>query len=107
MNKKSLLIRLYILLFTVSISTTVIPCGIVQSLGLFGEMKFSTVKQEKNLTEAIKKHIPIKVRKEKGIPIINIWLEIWICIISLIFIVYNLRLPRKDTIVTLKVRMNN
>ena len=43
----------------------------------------------------------------KGINIYNIWFEVLICVICMIYIQYIFRLPREDTIITFKVRMDN
>ena len=43
----------------------------------------------------------------KGINIYNIWFEVLICVICMIYIQYMFRLPREDTIITFKVRMDN
>ena len=37
-EKKQWLIRLFIILFSVSVSVAVLPCGIINTCGLFGEM---------------------------------------------------------------------
>ncbi len=108
MNKKQrFLLRLFILHFTVSVSVTVIPCNSTNIIGLFGEIKSSTVTENNQFHEALEKQIYMKSRKNKGINIINIWYELWCSIVCMIFIKYLSRLPRGDTIITLKVRMNN
>ena len=43
----------------------------------------------------------------KGINIYNILFEVLICVICMIYIQYMFRLPREDTIITFKVRMDN
>lgn len=106
MNKK-IFTKLFILLFGLSISIAVIPCGLVNSYGLFGEVNSSVVTQTKQAgTEEVsvlsEKHSSIR-----GECIYNIWLEIAVIIICFILISYMLRLPRGETIVTLKVRMDN
>jgi hypothetical protein len=106
-NKKQWLIRLLILLFTVSVSTTAIPCGIINIIGLFGEVKSSTVTEDKETEKANVRWVFVKRQQTKGETIYNIWYEVWVCIICMIFIFYVFRLPREDTIVTLKVRMDN
>ena len=107
MNKQKLVVRLFIFLFSVSISVTVLPCGIINTHGLFGEItssvdtddKDSSTNQEYNLFET-KKQL-------KEINIYNIWFKIWTFIILVKYAQYLFRLPREDTIVSLKVRMNN
>lgn len=105
-NKK-IFTKLFILLFGLSISITVIPCGLINSYGLFGEVNSSVVTQTKQAgTEEVsvlsEKHSSIR-----GECIYNIWLEIAIVILCLIFMIYMFRLPQGETIVTLKVRMDN
>jgi hypothetical protein len=106
-NKKQWFIRLLILLFTVSVSTTVIPCGIINTIGLFGEVKSSVVTEDKETEKANVSQRFVKRQQAKGENIYNIWYEVWVCIICMILIFYMLRLPRGDTIVTLKVRMDD
>jgi hypothetical protein len=106
-NKKQWLIRLLILLFTVSVSMTVISCGIINTIGLFGEVKSSIVTEDKETEKANVRQVFVKRQQTKGKNIYNIWYEVWVCIICMIFVFYMLRLPREDTIVTLKVRMDN
>ena len=47
-NKKRWLLRLFILLFSVSVSATVLPSGIVNVYGLFGEITSSAVTEDKD-----------------------------------------------------------
>ena len=108
MNHKSpVFLRWFILLFTVSVSVTVIPCSSINTLGLFGEVKSSTVKENNCFREESKKQVYANPYKYKGTNIINIWYELWCIIVYMIFILYTNKLPRGDTIITLKVRMNN
>lgn len=108
MNKEcQFFTRVFILLFTVSVSVAIIPCSSVYTLGVFGEVKSSTVTEENNYLQELKKQICMKVRKYKGINFFNIWYELRCSIICMIFAVYIGKLPRGDTIVTLKIRMDN
>lgn len=108
MNKSHpFLMHLFILSFTVSVSVTAIPCNGINIIGLFGEIKSSTVTEDNQLHEALEKQAYIKSHKYKGINIINIWYELWCSIVCMIFIKYLSRLPRGDTIITFKVRMDN
>ena len=108
MNYKSpVFLRWFIFLFTVSISVTVIPCCSIYALGLFGEVKSSTVTEDDNFLEESEKQIYANPHKYKGTNIINIWYELWCIIVYMIFIMYKDKLPRGDTIVTLKVRVDN
>ena len=101
-------IPLFFLLFTISVSFTIIPCGIINSYGLFGEVVHSVMSEDKGqeIADIESKH-QVKRRKVKGVNIINIWFEVLIAMICIIFFEYIIRLPRGDTIVTLKVRMDH
>ena len=47
-NKKHWIIHLFIMLFTISISVAIVPCGVVNVYGALGEVYSSvTVKPEK------------------------------------------------------------
>ena len=106
-NKRQFFMRLFILLFTVSVSVTTLPCSSVYTLGLFGEVKSSAVTEDDEFLEELEKQVYTKTCKYKGINIINIWYELWCSIICMAFAVYIGRFPREDTIVALKVRMDN
>lgn len=109
MNKrKKWIVRLFLVFFTLSISVTVIPCGIVNVHGLFGEIKSSVITEDKEqIIEKIASKQLRNVRKVKGTNIFNIWFELLPLLICLCLIEYMLKLPREDTIITLKVRMDN
>ena len=106
-NKKSWLLRLFILLFSVSVSATVLPSGIVNVYGLFGEITSSTETEDKDSEIACERQIYELSKQVKRSNIYNSWFEVGICIICMIFIAYMIRLPRGDTIVSLKVRMDD
>lgn len=97
MNHKSkLLFRLAIVLFTVSISTAVIPSGLINAYGLFGEVKSSTVtEQNRKNTEEITSTFE-KSNTVKGINIYNVWFWLVTIIIFLIFTSYMIRLAERD-----------
>jgi hypothetical protein len=109
MNKRNyLVVRLFIVFFTISVSVAVLPCGIINVYGLFGEKITSTVVVDKE-QEAIniKSTDHKKVQTAKGENIFNLWFEILIAVICISFCANLVKLPRGDTIVTLKVRMDN
>lgn len=106
-NKKNLLIKLFILLFGLSVSMTVIPCGMVNTYGLFGEMQSITVTEADRAGREEISTVSKKCHNFKGVNIYNIWFEIAAVIICLIFTLYMFRLPREETIITLKVRLDN
>jgi hypothetical protein len=100
--------RLFLVLFTISVSVAVLPCGIINVRGLFGEEIISTVVEDKEQEVVnIKSINHKKVQTAKGENIINRWFEILIAIICISFCANLVKLPRGDTIVTLKVRMDN
>lgn len=107
-KKKDWMLRLFLALFTLSVSVTVIPCGIVNVHGLFGEITSSIVTEdEARIVENTASRQMQKLRKAQGINIFNIWFELLTVVICICFMVYMIRLPRGDTIITLKVRMDN
>jgi CO dehydrogenase/acetyl-CoA synthase beta subunit len=106
-NKKRWLLRLFIFLFSASVSVAVLPIGIVNAYGLFGEVTSSFVTEDKD-SEIVNERQIYELKKQvKGINIYNIWFEVWVCIMCMIFVAYMVRLPRGDTIVSLKVRMDD
>ena len=108
MDKKNFMLRLFIVLYTISVSTTIMPCGIVNIHGLFGELKSSVVAEESRpLVEETEKQVLAKENRVKGTNIFNAGLYIVIIILCLIFRLYAKSLPPENTIVTFKVRMNN
>ena len=105
--KNPLFLRWFIFLFTVSVSVTMIPGSSIYVLGLFGEIKSSTVTEDNDFEQESKRQVYTNPQKYKGTNIINIWYELWCIIVYMIFIMYKDKLPRGDTIVTLRVRMDN
>ena len=106
-NKSQIILHWFILLFTVSVSVTAIPGCVDLVLGLFGEVKSSTITEDDNFLEESAQQSRIDFHKHRGINIINIWYELLYGIIFMIFIMYKDKLPREDTIVTLKIRMDD
>ena len=106
-DKKLWLIRLFIILFSISISVAILPCGIINAHGLFGELTSQAVAEDEDSSRYQESRVFENRKHIKGTNIYNIWFETWICIICMVFIQYMFRLPREDTIITLKVRMDN
>ncbi len=106
-KRKNWLLRLHILLFTWSVAVTVIPSGSVNVQGLFGELKSSMVTESSVISENLAVKQMRKVQKVKGVNVLNVWFELMILVICISFFTYMIRLPRGDTIVTRKVRMDN
>ncbi|WOO37817.1 hypothetical protein R2R35_04775 [Anaerocolumna sp. AGMB13020] len=104
-KRKSLLMRLFIVFFTVSITATVIPSGIVISQGLFGEVKCvvvdkSELGKEQHLLQA-------KHKAKATVQAFNIWLLIIIAILVLSFKIHSEKAPPHQTLVSARVRMDN
>ena len=106
-ENKKWLIRLFIILFSASVSWAVLPCGIINTHGLFGEITSSTIINDEDNSSFQESRVFENRKQIKGINIYNIWFDVWICVICMIFIQYRFRLPRENTIITLKVRMDN
>jgi len=107
-KKKYWVIRLFFVLFTMSVSAAILPCGIINAHGLFGEVITSTVAEDKEQENVNIKSVDNKKEQvARGINIFNIWFVILIAIVCISFYANLTKLPRVDTIVTLKVRMDN
>lgn len=107
-KKKYWIIRLFFVLFTMSVSVAILPCGIINVHGLFGEVTTYVVVEDKEQEiVSIKDVDNIKVQTVKGINILNIWFELLIIVVCISFCANLIKLPRGDTIVTLKVRMDD
>ena len=100
------ILRLFILLFSISVSVAIVPCGVVNIYGALGEVYSSTTIEAENETQLVKAEV-YKARKEKGINVYNVWFILCVIVLWIAFVEYSIRLPRGDTIVTLKVRMDN
>ena len=107
-KKKYWIIGLFFVLFTMSVSVAILPCGIINVHGLFGEVTTYVVVEDKEQEiVSIKDVDNIKVQTVKGINILNIWFELLIIVVCISFCANLIKLPRGDTIVTLKVRMDD
>lgn len=100
------ILRLFILLFSISVSVAIVPCGVVNIYGALGEVYSSVTIEAEKETQLVKEEVS-KARKEKGISIYNVWFLLGVIVLYIAFIEYIIRLPRGDTIVTLKVRMDH
>lgn len=105
-RKNHWMMRLFILSFSISISVAIVPCGVVNVYGVLGEIYSSVAIETENETLQVKTEV-FKARKEKGINIFNIWCILWVMVVYISYVEYVIHLPRGDTIVTLKVRMDN
>lgn len=106
-KRQNLLIRIGIFLFTAAVSAAVLPCGITNAHGLFGENTFSVVADSVDSENINKKSRKTAYRKRKGINVYNLWHKLRVCILCAAFLKYVRKLPRKATVITLKDRMNN
>ncbi len=75
--------------------------------GLFGEITTYTIVEDKEQEVVDNKFSEEKTQTVKGKNIFNLWFEILIIVICISFCSNLIKLPRGDTIVTLKVRMDN
>lgn len=100
------MLRLCILLFSISMSVAIVPCGVVNVYGTLGEVYSSVIIEAEKETQLVKEEAS-KARKEKGINVYNVWFILCVTVLYISFIEYLIRLPRGDTIVSLKVRMDN
>ena len=107
-KKKYWIFRLFFVLFTMSVSVAILPCGIINVHGLFGEVTtYVVVEDIEQEIVSIKDVDNIKGQTVKGINILNIWFELLIIVVCISFCANLIKLPRGDTIVTLKVRMDD
>lgn len=79
----------------------------VPSYGLFGELKTLIVANEnKEETAEVSSKVTVQ-KKQKGKNIFNLWFYYLVLIICLRLLAHRIKLPKADTIVAEKVRMNN
>lgn len=105
-SKKKFLVRLFLLLFTVSISTSVLPGAMVQARGLFGEVTASAAQEQEQVAEHSYRQ-QIRPQQSKGCNIYNLWFLLSVGVVWICRRAHLCKLPREDTIIGLKVRMNN
>ena len=76
-KKKYWIIRLFFVLFTISVSVAILPCGIINVHGLFGDVtKYVVVEDKEQEIVSIEDVDHKKVQTVKGINILNIWLSL-------------------------------
>lgn len=109
MEKKDIryLWQLLCLLFIISVTVPALPAGSICSYGMFGEIASSTVVEE--ATEEISLlSSRITVRNlRKGNHIYNPWLLLRIVVICIGLLACVYRLPKGDTLVARKIRMDD
>lgn len=108
MKKFNWVLRLFLVLFSVSVSFTILPCEVVYARGLFGEITAIVVVQDVEQETTENRNVQQeKVHKAKGLNIFNPWFERLIAVEIIVFDEQVRKLPREDTIVALSVRMDN
>ncbi len=107
-EKKELrLWQLLLLLFTLSAAAPSLPHDCITSYGLFGEVKSSVLTEAADTgASLISSRITVR-ESQKGIRVFNIWFNLWAAVVCLRFLQSVRKLPRSDTIVAKKVRMND
>ena len=125
-DTKYCIFRWFLFLFLIAVSTAVMPCVAVNSIGLFGEVKASVVtcEEKEEAAEVAAKRYKhdargirqMSVRTQRlsslleginGTNILSIWFVLFFAVLCFYYVQYRYRLPKEDTIVTLKVRMDN
>lgn len=100
-------IRLFLLLFVLYVTVPMISCIYVPSYGLFGELKpFVVVIENKEEIFEVSSWINVQ-SKQINKNIFNLWLYFLVFITCLRLLAHSIKLPKADTIVAKKVRMNN
>lgn len=99
---------LLFLLFGILLSLQAVPSGGIISHGLFGEAEaVSFVQEEKEETAVLSQAIREIQKAVKGLMVFCSYLLLVILVICLQFTVYQYRLPKVETMVTRKVRMDH
>lgn len=110
MNRKNKTIfNLFIILFATFISVPACSSTIISSYGILGEVKSILVCENMVQTEE-QEHKVYKYNNIESIKIIqvfNIWLLILAIVLSKKYAIFFLRLPVKETLVSMRVRMDN
>ena len=106
-RKENFLLRLFLIFFTVSVSAAVIPCGIVTAYGLFGEAGTSVVTDEGSVDAEEVSPVVKSVRAARQARLYPVWLVADVLILCRIHPARGMRLSGRDTLVALKVRIND
>ena len=79
----------------------------MSSYGLFGELKtLIVINENKEETAEVSSKVTVQ-KKQKGKNIFNLWFYFLVLITCLRLLAHRIKLPKADTIVAKKVRMNN
>ncbi len=107
MKKNSYCLMRLFLLFALLVIVPINSYICIPSYGMFGELK-TVVAADENKEEIAEVSSKVTVqKKQKGKNILNLWLTILIYIVCLRLLVHSIKLPKNETIVAKKVRMNN
>ncbi len=106
-KKNSYCLMRLLLLFALFATIPINSYTYMPSYGLFGELKALIVANEnkEEITEVSSK-VTIQ-KKQKGKNIFNLWFYFLVFITCLRLLAHRIKLPKTDTIVAQKVRMNN
>lgn len=96
-----------LLLFALFVTIPITSYTYVRGYGLFGELKTLIVVNENKEEIAEVSPKAVVKKKQKGKHILNLWLLILAYIVCLRLLAHSIKLPKTDTIVGKKVRMNN
>lgn len=106
-RKNSYCLMRLLLLFALFATIPINSYTYVPSYGLFGELKTLIVANE-NTEEIAEVSSKVTVqKKQKGKTIFNLWLYFLVFVSCLRLLAHSIKLPKADTIVAKKVRMNN
>lgn len=99
---------LLFLLFGILLSLSVVPSGGIVSHGLFGEAEaVSFVQEEKAETAVLSQAVRVVQKDARGFKTFCSYLLLIILVLCLQFAAYQYRLPKMETMITRKVRMDN
>lgn len=106
-KEKRYFLQLFILLFIIFAAVPTLSTGWINSYGLFGEVKSSIFLRE-TLEEFSEISSKMNARETvKGINVWNKWLLLWMAVVCLILTICIYLLPKENTIVAKKVRMDD
>lgn len=106
-RKNSYCLMRLLLLFALFAAIPISSYTYVSSYGLFGELKTLIVANENKEEIAEVSSKATVQKKQKGKNIFNLWIYFLVWITCLRLLAHSIKLPRADTIVAKKVRMNN
>lgn len=106
-RKNSYCLMRLLLLFALFATIPINAYTYMSSYGLFGELKtLIVINEKKEETAEVSSKVTVQ-KKQKGKNIFNLWFYYLVLIICLRLLAHRIKLPKADTIVAKKVRMNN